>query len=389
MSGGRFFAAALALVAALAALALASLGSPEPVRADEAEDCNGEQNASGVEQLPGRRLRFGVTPSGAAGQVGLPSTFVPDRPRKINEALRKLRPDRGPFVTHAYTSWENAGRDERRRLRKLIDRYTRQGYRMDLVLRYKPSPEQEGKIKRWRRYVRRMVRAFARNPRVRSFQITNEVNFSVSPDSSDGSFEGAREALIRGIIAADAEARRRGHDQLEVGFNWIYRLDPGSESDFWEYLRDQAPPRFRRALDWLGLDAYPGTFFPPTLPPDGFPGSARNSIVSALDTLRCMADVARISEEVPIHVQENGYPTGPGRSEERQAELVEIFVEAFHDFRGTYNVREYKFFNLRDAETGSPNFQQHYGLMEDDYTPKPAFSVYEELIEKRTIRRRR
>ena len=54
---------------------------------------------------------------------------------------------------------------------------------------------------------------------------------------------------------------------------------------------------------------------------------------------------------------------------------------AAHDFRGTYNVTDYRWFDLRDHRTSSPNCQQQYGLLRDDYTPKPAFAVYAELVE--------
>jgi hypothetical protein len=38
-------------------------------------------------------------------------------------------------------------------------------------------------------------------------------------------------------------------------------------------------------------------------------------------------------------------------------------------------VTDYFWFDLRDAESDNPNPQQQYGVMRDDYTPKPAFDV--------------
>ena len=55
-------------------------------------------------------------------------------------------------------------------------------------------------------------------------------------------------------------------------------------------------------------------------------------------------------------------------------------VRAVHDFRGTYHVTDYRWFDLRDHNTSSENFQHHYGLLRDDYSPKPAFGVYRDLI---------
>ena len=55
-------------------------------------------------------------------------------------------------------------------------------------------------------------------------------------------------------------------------------------------------------------------------------------------------------------------------------------VGAVHEFRGTYNVTDYRWFDLRDHNTGSQNFQHHYGLLRDDYSAKPAFAAYRELV---------
>ena len=59
-------------------------------------------------------------------------------------------------------------------------------------------------------------------------------------------------------------------------------------------------------------------------------------------------------------------------------------VQAVHDFRGTYNVRDYRWFNLRDSQTGHPGVFQNSGLLEDDYDEKPAFAAYRELVARYT-----
>jgi hypothetical protein len=208
-------------------------------------------------------------------------------------------------------------------------------------------------------------------------QVTNEVNFTVSPDSSDGAYAGARDALIAGVEAAHAEAAQRGFRRLRIGFNWFYRMDPASEAGFWMYLHDHGGRAFVHAVDWVGLDAYPGTFFPPTEPPGGH----RDAMVNALSTLRCFLATAGIGDATPIHVEENGWPTQPPlRSYDQQAQVLDTMVRAVSDFRATFNVTDYRWFDLRDHSTGSANFQHHYGLLEDDYTPKPAFAAYGRLI---------
>jgi hypothetical protein len=90
--------------------------------------------------------------------------------------------------------------------------------------------------------------------------------------------------------------------------------------------------------------------------------------------------IASLPPSIPIHVEENGWPTGPGRSEESQVAAMREMVHSVNDFRGTYNVSDYRWFDLRDHRTSSANFQHHYGLLRDDYTPKPGFAAYRDLI---------
>jgi hypothetical protein len=101
-----------------------------------------------------------------------------------------------------------------------------------------------------------------------------------------------------------------------------------------------------------------------------------------MSSIRCYAARAGIPESKPIHIEENGYPTSPSpdRSEARQVDVMKTLVQAVQDFRGTYNVSDYRWFNLRDGDSTSPNFQVRYGLLHDDYSEKPAFGVYRDLV---------
>jgi hypothetical protein len=116
-------------------------------------------------------------------------------------------------------------------------------------------------------------------------------------------------------------------------------------------------------------------------PPAHTGGGERDGMVNAFSSFRCYAGGAGIPESIPIHVEENGWPTAPPeRSYEQQAQVAETLVRAVHDFRGTYNISDYRWFNLRDGDTTSPNFQTQYGLMTDEYQPKPAYGVYKRLV---------
>ena len=364
--------------ATIALAAVAALAGAPGAQAQEDTVCVGDTDAVNVEQRPGPALRFGIGPLPQAGQIGpSPSPAVPEDAARADAALARLRPPGGPFVLRLNRFFWSDGEAGFRRYLDLTRRFTRQGYLVELQVRYHPSAEQEGDIAAWIEHVREVVRRFGPNPRVIALQIANEANLTFSPDSSDGAYEGVRQALVDGVIAAKREALRRGFTQLEIGFNWAYRLDPASETSFWRGLRDRGGPEFVSALDWIGLDAYPGTVFPPV----ESEGGERDGMVNGMSALRCYARIPGIPESVPMKVEENGWPTQPpARSYEHQEEALRLMVGAVHDFRGTYNVSDYRWFNLRDGDTDSPLLFQHFGLLESDYDEKPAFAAYEELV---------
>jgi hypothetical protein len=164
---------------------------------------------------------------------------------------------------------------------------------------------------------------------------------------------------------------------VKLGFNWFWRLAPESELDFWAWLRRNGGPRFVRSLDWIGLDAYPGSFSPAP------GGSTARGVLAALRSIRCFARFAGIPRAVPLRVQEIGWGTAPGRPPEQQAVELVRMIRAVDRYRGTFNVSHLNWFSLRDSDSSSPSFQQGWGLLKDDYSPKPAFASYRRLIERR------
>ena len=121
-------------------------------------------------------------------------------------------------------------------------------------------------------FVRARVRQTGAN--VGYLQVTNEANVTGAPDAADGAYRGARAALVRGVIAARDEARRRGLHDLRIGFNWAYQLGR-SERAFFASLRRRGGKRFATAVDWVGLNSYPGTWGPALGAGDLGAGSAR------------------------------------------------------------------------------------------------------------------
>lgn len=363
---------AIALGAALGASPASAAGGPQ---------CEGDLPAPGA-KLPtssGPGLRFGIYPGGTAGQIGPPAPAKPDRQDRIDGALATLRPHGGPFVVRLYLGDVLASAASRRatldKALASIKHYSALGYELEFAVRYRPAAG-VADVSGFARAVREVVDRLGPNKQVVDLQVGNEVNFTAAPDSSDGSYPGARDALVAGVEAAKDEARVRHFDGLEIGMNWFYRTAPSSEDDFWTYLRTHGGPRFAADLDYVALDAYPGTFFPPsTFPPPG------NSLVNAFSVLRrCYLPESGISDKTPLQVHENGYPTGPGRTPETQRDVLEEMVRTVKAYRRKYRITDYRWFDLRDGDSGSPNFGQQYGLMRDDYSPKPAFGAYRDLV---------
>ncbi|MGZ7445335.1 hypothetical protein ACLD72_027790 [Paenibacillus sp. TH7-28] len=95
---------------------------------------------------------------------------------------------------------------------------------------------------------------------------------------------------------------------------------------------------------------------------------------------------AGIPVTVPIRVTENGWPTGQNpftgheRTYEQQANILEAVIRTVYRLRMELHISHYILFGLRDADSGKPDLFHQFGIMRDDYTPKPAFTVYQRLI---------
>ena len=90
--------------------------------------------------------------------------------------------------------------------------------------------------------------------------------------------------------------------------------------------------------------------------------------------------MARLSRRVALHVSENGYPTGPSRSPAEQAALMAASVRAVAWVAKSLHVTDYRWFDLRDADSSARSLEGGYGLLRDDYTPKPAFEALRNLV---------
>jgi hypothetical protein len=330
-------------------------------------------------------LRFGIYPGGGAGTIGPGAIPKPEDPEKRMAALERLRGGH-PFVLHLYANYTGpGGPSAASQAGPEIGRYAAAGFQTELVLCYRPAGGgSRDQVSGFAQFAREAVASLADQPGLISLQVTNEANVAGAPNATDGYYADSRDALIKGVIAAKHEARAANAGHLKVGFNWAYATDHGQDA-FWRYLHQRGGRAFAHAVDWAGVDIYPGTWGP-ELDVTHLAAATAAMMHAALRRLRThyMA-LARLPGHVAIHISENGYPTGPGRSPEAQMTSLRSTILAVHAVSRRYDVTDYRWFDLRDADSNSRSFEDQYGLLYDDYTAKPAFAAYHQLIARYSV----
>ncbi|MEU1191205.1 hypothetical protein ABZ421_27155, partial [Streptomyces sp. NPDC005859] len=164
----------------------------------------------------------------------------------------------------------------------------------------------DGNLEGWLEFVREAVRTGG--PNLASVQICEEPNADLPV--VDGSIPNVLNALVEGVVAAKQEAGALGRS-VAVGFNAVPTFNPADT--FWSELGALADDRFRQSLD----------FFPDVFRPIAAEQLAE--AVTAVLTAFRRTDLQRagIPGSVAIRICENGWPTGPDRSEQQQAAVLE------------------------------------------------------------------
>lgn len=326
-------------------------------------------------QVPttGPGLLFGIYAGGAAGTDTEIALGPPDEVDRIVEALDRLQGDQPGFLVRCYLAFTGdagAAMAAAGTPRGPFEAYLDRGRQLDLVL---CCWDADGRRSEWTECVRRAVRRWG--PHIATLQIGEEPNLYHYP--GDGRFfPHCVAAVVEGVLAAREEADRLGYP-LSVGFNAVPCFDPADR--FWSAFARAITPDFLHALGYVGFDFFPDVFR--RVPPDGTPGDLASAVTAVLRHFRqTVLRDAGIPESVPLHIAETGWPTGPDRSAERQAEVIERVVRTAASLAAEINLRAVRLFALRDADSGNPDLFRQFGLMRDDYSPKPAFDAYARLI---------
>jgi hypothetical protein len=383
MSAGRTHGPLAAAASAAAALALAvclaaALAAPRAASAQSGGDLCLSASAPPV-TAPSDRIRFGISPLAAGSAGATQAQTKPENPQTALAELDRLRPGRRQLLLRLNRMFMSDGEAGIQRYAGLVDDYARAGFDSELQVRYHPGSGQEGDMAAWTQYVRRAAEVLGRRPSVKALTITNEVNFPISPNTSDGNYAAALQAIVTGTIAARHELDRIGRPDVALGFSFAWRWIPTSDAQFWQQLGAIATPEFRRDVDYVGLQIYPGLVFPPT----SAPSSAGSDTVEALTLLRdCYLPQAGLGRGADLWITENGYATNLGKTEPDQDTALRSTLDAVYRYSGTLGITDYRWFNLRDNDSAGADLFSAVGLLRDDYSEKPAFATYRDYIER-------
>ncbi|ATY09984.1 hypothetical protein CU254_05540 [Amycolatopsis sp. AA4] len=304
---------------------------------------------------------FGVWPGVVSADLVRLETFIDAPPEDVErtaEALRDLAKGTERFYVRCYRSYR--GPHEPTPPDPVP--YLGDGRVVDYVLGYgSPEADPDGFADAVRAAVREVAELGGGK-----LQVCEEVNVAAP---LDGGSPGCYEALGAGLAAALDERTRLGVD-VTIGFNAAVAL-PGDP--FWAAVRAAVDPEVLARVDFLGLDFFPDVFRP--VPADALAGAVTHVVRSYRES----ASAIGIPESVPIHITETGWPTGPENSEERQVQVMESVARTVFGLAAEAGVDTYEIFGLRDGLSSGPR-ENRFGLLRDDYSPKPAYETVKRLI---------
>jgi hypothetical protein len=361
-------------------VALVALAFPGAAAAQDGGDPNCMTADPPPVTKPAHPIHFGITPRAAGSVGGSQAQVAPEDEGQSLAALRDLRPPGRALVMRLNRLFWADGDEGIQRFAGYVDQYAAAGFEVESQVRYHPPEGKEGDIAAWEAYVRAVARELGKRPALTALSITNEANFSGSQNTSDGAYEGVVDALVRGIVVAREELDAMGRRDVRLGFSMMWRWTPESDRQFWEDIgaKADATPGFRDAVDYVGLQIYPGLVWPPS-PRPGVTAGAET--IEALTLLRrCYMPKAKLGDEVEVWVSENGYATNLGRSEASQVRDLESTVRDVHQWSGELGITDYRYFNLRDNNSDGTDLFAAVGLLRDDYSRKPAFATFRNLM---------
>ncbi len=316
------------------------------------------------------RLTFGAFPLGAAGMAYGVATGPPDDFERIEAAITDLagpeRLESGRFLVRSYVGY--TGPASCPAVLSQIEQLLQAPVTWDLVLCFRYGGND---LSGWLGLIDDLVKRFG--CRLGALQITGEANMPGAPDGADGAQPLARQALVQGVLAA-REAVDASGANVDIGFAVTPTFD--LNEDFWPEIARLGGDAFGKAVDYAGIDFYLDVFGP-RIPAEHVPLATRAVLHQFRHRDLAMAG---IPTTVPIRICEGGWPTSSERPYEQQAQMLDLVIRSIASLASDLNITHYELFALRDADSGVDDIFYQFGVLRDDYTPKPAYDVFKRLI---------
>lgn len=321
-------------------------------------------------------LTFGIYPLSAAGTPFGLAVGPEDNYENIQLAFRDLRGESKKLLPRNYLiytkEWES-------KMLSNADRYLEAGLIGDLTIGcgdWTHNQETDIELNNWLNFIRKVINRFGSH--LASLQITNEPNLSFM----EGSKPYILKALVEGVVTAKKETLERNL-QIKIGFGSVPE-SPAAVPHFWENLSKAGGKTFIDSVDFVGHNFYVDVF-------EEQPLNLKEIPTSVERTLRNLREkdlvTAGIPTSVPIRIAENGWPTGKNpianieRTYEHQAKVLELVIRTIYNLHHELNITHYELFGLRDADSSKDDLFHQYGIMRDDYSPKPAYYTFKKLIQ--------
>jgi hypothetical protein len=215
-----------------------------------------------------------------------------------------------------------------------------------------------GKPSDWVRFVESLATRLRHHPSIRSYEIYNEENAPLWWEGTAEEYAVVLRLGARAIRRADPDAQVLLGGMVWPDANWL------------ETACDEA----RSLIDVIPFHAYPETWTADSVTIESYLGSGfRDRFVRSADQ-NC--------GRKPIWINEAGFATVPGKTEEEQAEW---WVRAFATFLAQPRIEHLGIYEIRDQLQGTevigeePNY--YLGLIRQDGTPKLAFRTVKLLLQ--------
>ncbi|WP_040207188.1 hypothetical protein [Neobacillus jeddahensis] len=320
-------------------------------------------------------LTFGIYPLSVAGTPFGLAAGPDDDYKKIQLALQDLRGNSKKLFPRNYLIYT---KEWEAKMFANADRYLESNLLGDLTIGcgdWTHTQEPDIELVNWLDFIRKVINKYGSH--LASLQITNEPNLSFM----EGSRSYIMQALVEGVIAAKKEAQLLNLP-IKIGFGSVPE-SPASVPHFWGNLSKSGSPTFIHSVDFVGHNFYVDVFEDQPLDLKEIPVSVEHTLRDLRENLTTVG----IPASVAIRVTENGWPTGKNpvanieRSYERQSAVLETVIRTIYKLRIELNISHYELFGLRDADSSKDDLFHQYGIMRDDYSPKPAYNTFKQLIQ--------